>query len=387
LPTAEAFISPVAAGEYKSNRIILTVGSDERLKLLYAVFLRMAVINMEQNLTDRQFNPFRMLGATRFDFRFEMEYTLTQRLIEVVANVPIHFTKRSLWILHNQHHLQDAAYGVYDNILENQQLNLAQDELIVKIVMTGNRAKYFSWDRDHLFRGSISRVALNIVSNLTFARSDEEEDQSERSRQLGPIALWLLDVEKALSEKVEELTKVRTAHLFPEPFIELRVPIPPESDHGYGNENGDGLQSIWEADQWVSHLTRGLAKAHSSAVDGDGATSSTMWTPWTPALSAQITLDLSVHLLAADPTKVAYGVTPDRIERTVLNGELPLYITTTSPWNQQTPEKKEMLLLLGCQCPTCAVLLPGDVNDNAEPVAVCAQCGERVTMVRTWIAK
>ena len=146
-------------------------------------------------------------------------------------------------------------------------------------------------------------------------------------------------------------------------------------------------QSLWEADQWVSHLNRGLAKAHSSAVDGDGATSNAMWTQWTTALSDQITLDLSVHLLAADQMTVAYGVTPDKIKTTVQNGQLPLCVTTTSPWNQQTPDKKEILLLLGCQCPNCGALLPGDVNNNTEPEAVCAQCGEMVILVRTWIAK
>ena len=56
-------------------------------------------------------------------------------------------------------------------------------------------------------------------------------------------------------------------------------------------------------------------------------------------------------------------------------------------WNQQTPDKKEILLLLGCQCPNCGALLPGDVNNNTEPEAVCAQCGEMVILVRTWIAK
>ena len=136
-----------------------------------------------------------MLGCTRNTIRFEMERTLALLLMDVVHKADNHFMMRSLWVQNNQKQLQDLAFGIYANILDNQRLNLAQDMVIGNAVLSGNRGRYFSWDRDHLFRGSISRTAQNIVSNLTFARSNEEaaeEDQYQRTSELGPITLRLL---------------------------------------------------------------------------------------------------------------------------------------------------------------------------------------------------
>ena len=54
LSTAEAFLSPLAADAYRSNPIVLLVSQDERLRLLYAVYLRMAADTLAENLDVRQ---------------------------------------------------------------------------------------------------------------------------------------------------------------------------------------------------------------------------------------------------------------------------------------------------------------------------------------------